>query len=219
MTGQQYMKGLMTPVAPSSVLFLIQAGYAADFVMLMTVESINGLNNRSAAPARMSPGDPEFFRVVELIREVQRSGEIGMRIEVDKAKKETTLLTFHRRDLGTETQSERAEIGRLLRLDPNINEYNISYGISAGGGSNIDLTTRSLIQIMLELAGTVDIPKTDLHDGGVYAVPPSIEGARALMRMHSGTEHPKDPFAAVHIRDTGSGSIEAIWHRSARSHS
>jgi hypothetical protein len=36
LTGQQYMKGLMTPVAPSSVLFLIQAGYAADFILLMT---------------------------------------------------------------------------------------------------------------------------------------------------------------------------------------
>ena len=65
------MKGLMTPVAPPSVLFLIQAGYAADFILLMTVESINGFNNRSAAPARMNPGDPEFFQVVEHTRRLE----------------------------------------------------------------------------------------------------------------------------------------------------
>jgi hypothetical protein len=62
-----------------------------------SAESMNGLKNRSTAPARMSPGDPEFFQLVELIRKVQRSREIGMRIEVDKGKKETTVLTFQRR--------------------------------------------------------------------------------------------------------------------------
>jgi len=94
LTGQQFQRGVLTPIAPSSILFLIQAGYAADFVLLMTVESINGLNNRSAAPARMNPGNPDFFHAVELMREVQRSGSIGVRIEVDKSKKEATVLTF-----------------------------------------------------------------------------------------------------------------------------
>jgi hypothetical protein len=197
LTGQQYMKGLMTPIAPSSVLFLIQAGYAADFIMLMTVESINGLNNRSVAPARMNPGEPEFFQVVELIRKVQRSGEIGMRVEVDKTKKETTLLTFHRRALNPELESERAEIGRLLRLEPNLNEYQVSYGMSAGGGSSIDMTTRSLAQILMELAGTVDIPTADLDDGSAYAVPSQTEANKTLMHVRSGTARPKNPFAAV----------------------
>jgi hypothetical protein len=197
LTGQQYMKGLMTPVAPSSVLFLIQAGYAADFIMLMTVESINGLNNRSIAPARMNPGDPEFFQVVDLIHRVQRSGEIGMRVEVDKTKKETTLMTFHRSVRDAQLQSERAEIGRLLRLEPNLNEYSVSYGMSAGGGSAIDMTTRSLLQILLELSGTVDIPKADLDDGSAYPVPLHTQAAKPLMHVHSGTARPKNPFVSI----------------------
>ena len=197
LTGQQYMKGLVTPIAPSSVLFLIQAGYAADFVLLMTVESINGLNNRSAVPARMNAGDPEFFQAVELIRRVQRSGEIGMRVEVDKARKETTLLTFHRRPVSDELKADRAEIGRLLKLDPNINEYTVSYGMGAGGGNSIDMTTRSLLQIMGDLSGAVDIPKAHHEDGSVFPVPPPAEGVKPLMRVHSGTERPKDSFTAV----------------------
>ena len=197
LTGQQYMKGLVTPIAPSSVLFLMQAGYTADLIMLMTVDSINGLNNYSVAPARANPGDPEFFQVVELLRKVQRSGEIGMRVEVDKSKKETTLLTFRRRVVDGRTEPERVEIRRLLKLDSNINEYTVSYGMGAGGGSNIDMTTRSLLQIMGELAGTVDIPKEHLDDGSGYRVPPSIEAAKPLMHVRSGTERPKDSFAAV----------------------
>jgi hypothetical protein len=200
LTGQQYMKGLVTPIAPSSVLFLIQAGYAADFVMFMTVESINGLNNRSAVPARMNAGDPEFFQAVEIIRKAQRSGEIGMRVEVDKAKKETTLLTFRRGPLSDELKAGRAEFRRLLKLDPDINEYTVAYGMSASGGNGIDMTTRSLLQIMAELAGTVEIPKVHLDDGSGYRVPPSIEAAKPLMHVRSGTKRPQDPFAAVQYR-------------------
>ena len=200
LTGQQYMKGLVTPIAPSSILFLLQAGYAADLIMLMTVDSINGLNNYSVTPARANPGDVEFFQVVELLRKVQRSGELGMRVEVDKAKKETTLVTFHRRAVDAKIETERAEIGRLLRLDRNVREYTVSYGMGSGGGSNIDLTTRSLLQIMAELAGTVDIPKAHLDDGSGYPVPPPTEGVKQLMHVHSGNERPKDPFAAIQYR-------------------
>ena len=200
LTGQQYMKGLVTPIAPSSVLFLIQAGYAADFILLMTVDSINGLNNYSMAPARANPGDPKFFQVVELLRKVQRSGEIGMRVELDKSRKETTVMTFRRRVVDDGTETERAEIGRLLRLDPNVNEYTVSYGMGAGGGSNIDMTTRSLLQIISELSGTVDIPKAHLADGSGYPVPPPIEEVKPLMHVHSGTARPKDPFVAIQYR-------------------
>jgi hypothetical protein len=197
LTGQQYMKGLLTPIAPSSILFMMQAGYAADFLMLMAVESVNGLSNRSVAPARMNPGDPEFFQAVELIRNVQRSGVIGMHVEVEKTRRETTLLTFRRRALAPEIQADTAEIRRLLRLDANANEYKVDYGMGAGGGTDIDMTTRSLFQIMIELAGTVDIPKAHLDDGSALPVPPPIEQARPLMHVRSGTTRPKDPFAAV----------------------
>jgi hypothetical protein len=200
LTGQQYMKGLVTPIAPSSVLFLMQAGYAADFIVLMTVESINGLNNRSAMAARMNEGDPEFFQVVELLRKIQRSGEIGMRVELDRAKKETTVVTFHRRAGNAAVPPENAELRRLLRLDSNINEYTVSYGMGAGGGSSIDMTTRSLLQIMGNLAGTIDIPKAHLDDGGVYPELPPVDGATPLMHVRSGTERPKDPFAAIQYR-------------------
>jgi hypothetical protein len=85
----------------------------------------------------------------------------------------------------------------LLKLDPDINEYTVAYGMSASGGNGIDMTTRSLLQIMGDLAGTVDIPRTHLDDGSVYPVPPPFEGAKPLMHVRSGTERPKDPFAAV----------------------
>jgi hypothetical protein len=179
------------------VLFLIQSGYAADFVLQMTVESINGLNNRSAAPARTNPGDAEFFEVVDLIRKVQRSGNIGMRVEMDKSKKEATLLTFPRRHSSPELKAQTAEIGRLLRLEPNANDYKVAFGMAAGGGTDIDMATRSLVQIMVELADTVDVPQAHLDAHSAYPALPATAGVKPLMHVSSGTARPTDAYAAV----------------------
>lgn len=199
-TGQQYLRGLLTPITPASVLFLIQSGYAADFVLLMTVESINGLNNRSAAPTRANTGDAQFFELVGLVREVQRSGNIGMRVEMDKAKKEATLLTFPRRQHSVEAQAQSAAIARLLRLEPHLGEYRVSYGMAVGGGNDIEMATRSLVQIMAELADTVDIPPAHLAEGSAYPAMPQTRGALPLMRVHSGSTRPADAFAAAFYR-------------------
>lgn len=197
LTGQQYMRGIMTPIAPSSILFLIQAGYAADAVMLMSVESINGLENNAFAPARRNAGDPRFFQVVELIRKAQRSGDIGMRVELDKARKETTVLTFQRRDPKDAVRPESAEIRRLLNLDPDASEFRVVYGMKTGGGSDIDMATRSVYQIMLELSGTVEVPKAHMEDGSTLPVPALGEDVKPLMRVRSGTTRPANAFATV----------------------
>jgi hypothetical protein len=199
-TGQQYLRGLLTPITPATVLFLIQSGYAADFVLSLTVESINGLTNRSAAPTRVNAGDAQFFELVQRVREVQRSGNIGMRVELDKAKKEATLLTFPRRQHSAEAQAQSAAIARLLRLEPHLGEYRVSYGMGVGGGNEIEMATRSLVQIMAELAETVEVPQTHLQEGSAYAAMPATPGALPLMRVHSGSTRPADAFAVASYR-------------------
>ena len=52
LTGVDFLKRLMTPVPPSSVLFMLQSGYSADRIMPIMLDSINGLNNEfEPAPA------------------------------------------------------------------------------------------------------------------------------------------------------------------------
>jgi hypothetical protein len=48
LTGVDFLKRLMTPVPRSSVLFMLQSGYAPDRIMPIMLDSINGLNNSSA---------------------------------------------------------------------------------------------------------------------------------------------------------------------------
>jgi hypothetical protein len=201
MTGQQFMKGLMSPVPPSAILFLMQAGYAADEVMRMSVESINGRHNRTWAPARSRPGDPEFGRAVALIRDAQRSGDVGMRVDVDTASRATTLLTFRRRAGGDAAGPHAAELAELLGLEPGAQEYVVSYGVHAGGGRHIDMNTRSFFQMLVEFAATVEVPQAHVDEGSAYPVPSADAAERPPPRVRSGPSPPKDPFTAVRYGD------------------
>src|SRR6478609_1262377 len=99
LTGEKFLRGLITPIDPKSIFFLLQSGYAADFILGLTVESINGVRNRSTAVGAMREADPEFVRALDLLREVQAAGAFGMRIEEVKSKGSAGVVFFRRGDV------------------------------------------------------------------------------------------------------------------------
>ena len=62
MTGEKFLRGLITPIDPKNIFFMLQSGYAADFLLGLTVESLNGVRNRSTAAGAVREADPEFVR-------------------------------------------------------------------------------------------------------------------------------------------------------------
>src|SRR4029453_7913574 len=83
-TGNDFLRALMTPMSPESVLFAVQANWPADLVFGLSVISINGLRNQRLSMGGTAPGDADFFPVVQFMREVQRSGAFDMRIREGK---------------------------------------------------------------------------------------------------------------------------------------
>jgi len=67
LTGEEFLRGLITPIDPKNIFFMLQSGYAADFLLGLTVESLNGMRNRSTAGGAVREADPEFLRAVQLI--------------------------------------------------------------------------------------------------------------------------------------------------------
>ena len=86
LTGEKFLRGLITPIDPKNILFLLQAGYPADFILGLTVESLNGVRNRSTGGGAVRGADPDFVTALQLMREVQAAGAVGMRVEEDKVK-------------------------------------------------------------------------------------------------------------------------------------
>ncbi len=162
LTGVDFLKRLMTPIPPSSVLFMLQSGYLADRIMPIMLDSINGINNESNRLKR--PADPNFIRLVELMREGQLAGAIQIRIERPKDDGQSSVLIF-----GPAKDPQLAAKGReikgILGIKPNLRELRVHYGGYSGRDDEIDMMTRSMLQIMLEFAAVVQVPEFDVAQG------------------------------------------------------
>jgi hypothetical protein len=202
MTGEKFLHGLITPIEPKNIFFMLQAGYAADFILALSVESLNGVRNRSVAGGSMREADPEFIRALQLLREVQAAGAVGMRIEEDKARGQTAVLFFQRNDTSADLMEKTAEIRRLLNLPAEQQKYVLTYSPVRGSENELAVNSRSLLQIMGAFASYVDVP--EVHRREHLTAPafenPASADRRAGVRIHSGKDKPADPFAAVHYR-------------------
>jgi hypothetical protein len=81
LTGNKFLEGFLNPIEPEKVFALVQSGYAADFVFQLGVESLNGLRNQPVTLGSKYQADPEFFRVLTLLREIQDARAVGLRVE------------------------------------------------------------------------------------------------------------------------------------------
>ncbi|HXC99280.1 MAG TPA: hypothetical protein VN048_08055 [Verrucomicrobiae bacterium] len=203
LTGQKFLRGLVTPIEPKNIFFMLQSGYAADFVLALTVESLNGLHNRSATAGTVREGDPEFIRVLQLMREVQVAGAVGMRVQENKDGTATTVMFFRRDNLPPELQDKLAEIRRLLKVPADQQQFNLVYSPVAGEDNELGVGSRSMLQIMGAMASYTDVPESDLKDGRALPSASSTNNAdiSAPVRIRCSKDKPGDAFAAVHYRN------------------
>jgi len=149
-------------------------------------------------------GDTDYYRVVELIRLIQQSGAIGMRIKKTDKLKDTTVLFFQKEGLDPELLAARQELNALLGLNPDAREVNVNYGLIPGSDDEVALLTRSMLQIMIQLATKIDVPPEHVTEGRTV---PSLTTAgieaedRKLMKVHYSKEKPASAFSAVQYRD------------------
>jgi hypothetical protein len=203
LTGQQFLRGLVTPIEPKNVFFLLQSGYAADFVLALTVESLNGLHNRSATAGVVREADPEFIRVLQLMREVQVAGAVGMRVQENRDKTETAVMFFRHDNLPPEMLDKLAEIRRLLKLPEGRHEFTLVYSPVAGDDNELGVGSRSMLQIMAAMASYTDVPAADIKQGRALPALLSTGGAAKNdpVSIKCSKDKPADAFAAVHYRD------------------
>jgi len=198
LTGVDFLRRLMTPIPPSSVLFLLQAGYSAERNMPIMLDSVNGLINGSNRFKRAA--DPRFTRLVRLVSESQLADTIQIRIESPKEGSESVVLAFPPRK-DPPAVARRQEIMELLGLKPNLQEFKVYYGGYAGKDDEIDMKTRSMLGIMLEFAATVQVPEADVAEGkagpGLVSSRPEDPPSGLPIRILAGDMAPKDASVAV----------------------
>jgi hypothetical protein len=203
LTGEKFARSMMTPIPPSVILSLIQAGYPADGVFRTLIQSINGIQNRYGGNAGAHPADPEFYTLIENLRRIQASGDIGIRLE-KLSDRESAVVVF-RGKLDEKLEAEILEFRKIIGLDPQAREFKVVYGVVSANDKEIAILSRSMLQVIIDMASYIEVPEThvaqkrvnpglkDESAGGV-PVPP-------LIRTHSSSERPDDAFVAVPYRN------------------
>jgi hypothetical protein len=200
-TGSQFIRNLTTPINPGSILFLLQAGYPADVVFDLMVESINGVDNRSVSGGQLRPAEPEFARVTRTLRQAQLAGHVGIRVEPgkdkDKDKKDSVAIVFRDRDIDPTLAKELAEVRKILRLDPDLREFRITFGATPANPNEIAILSRSVIRVLQELATYVDVPPEHLAAGIAAPLADVPMDQPPPFHVYSGDCKPCDAFVAV----------------------
>jgi hypothetical protein len=197
LSGDRFMKSLLRPIPPTAVFQMLQTGWSADMLLRISVRTINGLRNASRGTAP----DPRFDQLIAAVSRLQQAGGLNIRIEEPK-EGEAAIIALPTQPGGT-MASDRAEVQRLLGLDPGATDYSLAYGLTPRSPTEIAVLTRSMIEIMAEYGFGIDVPDAERTEGRVIAGAPAAGGAPSTRLVHvlSGPSPPADAYAAVRYRD------------------
>ena len=205
LTGSQFIRTLMTPIPPIRLFELVESGYPIDFLLNVSVQSINRLSNARGG-ARPRPADPEFAELLKSLRKIQDSGAVGIRVEPEQDKKgEGLVLSFPLKTVPPEIQAERDAVKRMLGINPAVTDFRIIYGTAPPRDDIVAIQTRSGMQILREMSTFVQIPEEHQKELRVFpAAMVAADGQEApppLIRILSSTSKPADAFSLIHYND------------------
>ena len=202
LTGSNFIRTMMTSVPPIRLLELVEAGYPIDLLFQLAVQSVNGVSN-SRGGGRAKSAEPEFWTLITAMRRIQESEAMGLRVVVNKEdKREGLVMTFPAKEVPPEIKAERETVRKILGLNPEKSQFQIIYGTVADRDDVIAIQTRSGMQILIELAATVNAPEEHVREGRATPAARPTEGQPPpVMRIASGKSRPEAPFTAVNYRD------------------
>lgn len=202
-TGDQFTKSILTPLPPSSIFSLIQAGYPVDQVFRLAVRAINGIYGSGGQRESERPADPEYYSLIEAMREIQIAGGMGMRITRIESTQSTIL--FFRSARSLEVSDEIDFLLNTLGLNRRSQSYTLVFGDVAASDTEIALLTRSMLEIVSNIASTIEVPEQHVDEQRTHAT--VIERAdeetelKPLIRVYSSDTQPEDDFVSVTYRD------------------
>ena len=197
-TGEDYLRSLLEPVEPKSLLSLVLAGYSSELLFTWAVESINGLKNYSIVGTRARSADPEFIEYVQLMQELQDAAAISFEVENDPKTGHDIMMIFQNRKQSEEIRLKRERLGELIGLDGKTNRYRVMYGPYASDDGTLAIQTRSIIQMLVALSGFIDVPPENRsYAAGGYQLP---SGMARPFHVNSGPDRPSESFAQIKYR-------------------
>jgi hypothetical protein len=206
--GDDFARVMMNPIPPSELFAMVAAGIPADLVLGLGVQTVNALRNWTVDARGVTRVDARFAEAIELLGELRADGDLGFRFDTETGPRTAYLLLAEREDHPLDPRARRL-LG-LLGLDPGLRSFPIRFGFSEGRAGEIRIYTRSLIEILGNLAVQVEVPAGDVAAGRTFpthlspAELPVLPDLTVLSRPDRPWDafFPSDALVAVKYRDT-----------------
>jgi len=197
LTGAEFTRSVLTPIPPSSIMSLLQAGWRADILLRLTVRSINDVSPIDTIGGAVS--DARFYELVSLMAKIQSDGGLSFRVE--KRGDDDVAIVIIKSESSEETQRRRARIIEILGLDPDKDEFRLVHGRRSASSGEIAMLTRSILEMLVDLAMWIDVPQEHISNGRVLPSPDPKTmrefGFEPMITIRSAQEQPEDAFVRV----------------------
>jgi hypothetical protein len=200
--GERFTRSLMTPIPISGILFLLQAGYPADYVFRITVQTINGLRNSYGGSIATRGADQGFKELLTLLRAIQIKGGLGMRVR--KVNEKESIIMFFRSATDKAIAKDMSRVRELLGLKADTREFTVAYGSFSEEDTEIALLSRSMLQILIDFGSYVEVPDSEVAEGRVSAgfqERITDDKILPLIQVKNEISEPDDAYVAVRYRD------------------
>jgi hypothetical protein len=200
--GDDFARLMLTPIPPSELFAMLATGGPATLTLGLGVQSINGLSNWSPEAGGIAAVDAKFVEVLQLVGDLRSDGSLGFRFEAEDGGRTAYLLLEGPGDQPLDARAAR--LLELLELDPGMTDFPIRFGFGTGQADEIRIYTRSLLEILDNLAAQIEVPQGDVAAGRTYptqtspAEPPLLPS----LSVQSRPIRPLDSFVAVEYRGT-----------------
>ena len=199
-TGADFARTFLAPMQPADLFGLMVGGISPELVLGLGLHSIGGYANERASPSGQVAPDPKFGEVLALLLQLQRTGRLSVQLEVAGQARFATLEL----DVGDRDDAPERRLRHLLGLATDQTTFQVTYTLGAARPGQIAIRTRSLIEVLDQLAGDIEAPEVDVADGSTYASLPLDGVAARLPRLvvHHGLFEPRSAYAAVSYNGT-----------------
>ncbi len=195
--GQDFAINLLTPIQPSEIFALIEAGWNAERSLRLMLKSINGIRAYDPTTSTMNR---DFFVVLDAFKTLQDEEALGIRREKD-GEDVRTYLYLRDVDANPAIESAVELLTEKLRLGAGERPLEVVFGPYFKNPDTIAVQTMSVMDILSESAAYIVVPEIHVNEGRTRPNRVAVDNfTRPLLRVYSAEEKPEDVLVAIRSR-------------------
>lgn len=206
LTGEEFASQMLTPIPSEAIFSLVQSGWPAKQLMMMSFDRLNHLENTSFGRPLTNDQVQDltiFQRTIELI--VKLAKRQGLESQEGKNQDLGERYLIFNQNPDPETRALIDELKEILGLHPQHFVFRITDRLIERQSDEITIRVRSLLTMMGFLSHGVEVPADHMSEAFVesntdYA---DIERQDTLvpLKIHSSEDKPEKAFVAVEYQD------------------